>query len=81
MQEIRIPKLGLDTLECNIRGWFVKIGDEVTRGMPLLEVESEKAVIVIDAEAAGAMREIRAPAGQTVAVGAVVGLIEGETQP
>lgn len=76
MHEIRIPKLGLDTLECDIREWFVKPGDRVAKGGQLLEVESEKAVLVIEAEVGGTVRVIHTPAPATVAVGAVVGVID-----
>ena len=76
MHEIRIPKLGMDTLDCEVKVWLVKVGDPVTPGTALLEVETEKADVVIEAEAAGTIREIRARVGERVAVGAVVGLIE-----
>ena len=76
MREIRIPKLGMDTLECDIKAWLVKVGDRVGPGTPLLEVETEKADVVIEAEVAGVVSEITAPAGQTVAVGSVVGRID-----
>lgn len=76
MREIRIPKLGMDTLECDIKAWLVKVGDRVTPGAALLEVETEKADVVIEAEVAGVVREITAQAGQTVPVGSVVGLID-----
>ena len=75
MQEIIIPKLGLDTLECDIQEWLVEVGDKVEEGKPLLEVESEKAVISIDAEVSGVLCEIYAQAGETVSVGSIVGLI------
>jgi pyruvate/2-oxoglutarate dehydrogenase complex dihydrolipoamide acyltransferase (E2) component len=77
VHEIRIPKLGMDTTDCDIKAWLVRVGDAVTPGTPLLEVETEKAEVVIEAEVAGVVREIAAPAGQNVPVGAVVGLIEG----
>ncbi len=76
MREIRIPKLGMDTLECDIKSWLVEVGDRVSPGTPLLEVETEKADVVIEAEAAGVVREITAQAGLTVPVGSVVGLID-----
>lgn len=76
MREIRIPKLGMDTLECDIKAWLVKVGDRVAPGTALLEVETEKADVVIEAEVAGVVREITAQAGQTVPVGSVVGLID-----
>ena len=39
MHEIIIPKLGLDTLECDIQEWLVNVGDKVEEGKPILEVE------------------------------------------
>ena len=76
MYEIRIPKLGMDTTECDVKAWLVKVGDRVTPGAPLLEVETEKADVVLEAEVAGVVSEIRASVGQTVPVGSVVGLID-----
>ncbi|MBI3001918.1 MAG: hypothetical protein HYY46_26175 [Deltaproteobacteria bacterium] len=76
MHEVRIPKLGLDTLECEIRAWLVRVGERVKPGTPLLEVEMEKAVVTIEADVGGVLREVQAQAGETVAVGAIVGLID-----
>lgn len=77
MREIRIPKLGMDTTEAEIKTWLVKVGDRVEPGSPLLEVETEKADVVIEAEVAGVVREIRAATGSIVAIGSeVIGLIE-----
>lgn len=77
VHEIRIPKLGMDTTECEIRAWLVQVGDRVALGTALLEVETEKTEVVIEAEAAGIVREIRGQIGERVPVGAVVGLIDG----
>ena len=77
MHEIRIPKLGMDTTEAEIKAWLVKIGDRVAPGTPLLEVETEKTDVVIEAQVAGVVREIRATPGSIVAIGSeVIGLIE-----
>jgi len=77
MHEIRIPKLGMDTTEAEIKAWLVKVGDRVEKGTPLLEVETEKADVVLEAEVAGVVREIRAVPGSIVAIGSeVIGLIE-----
>jgi pyruvate/2-oxoglutarate dehydrogenase complex dihydrolipoamide acyltransferase (E2) component len=73
--DIRIPKLGLDTLECDISKWLVSVGDRVEIGAPLLEVETEKAVVAIEAEASGTIERIDAKAGSSVPVGAIVGSI------
>ena len=77
MHEIRIPKLGMDTTEAEIKAWLVKIGDRVEPGTPLLEVETEKADVILEAQVAGVVREIRATPGSVVTIGSeVVGLIE-----
>ena len=52
------------------------IGDRVGKGAGLLEVETEKATVAIEAPAAGVVTEIRVQAGDVVAIGAFVGSIE-----
>lgn len=76
VHEIRIPKLGMETIDCEIKSWLIRVGDPVRSGSELLEVETEKASVVIEAEVTGVVREIHVGAGQRVEVGAVVGLIE-----
>jgi pyruvate dehydrogenase E2 component (dihydrolipoamide acetyltransferase) len=76
LHEIRIPKLGMDTTECEVKAWLVEVGDRVALGAELLEVETEKTGVVIEAEAAGVVRELHAGVGDRVPVGGVVGLIE-----
>jgi pyruvate/2-oxoglutarate dehydrogenase complex dihydrolipoamide acyltransferase (E2) component len=76
MWEILIPKLGMDTTEAEIKTWLVKVGDRVTAGMPLVEVETEKADVTIESEVAGVVKEISAGAGQVVPIGTVVGLVD-----
>lgn len=74
--EIQIPKLGMDTTECEVIAWRVKVGDRVEKGAELLEVETEKANVAIEAPVTGVVTEIRAQAGDQVQVGASVGTIE-----
>jgi 2-oxoglutarate dehydrogenase E2 component (dihydrolipoamide succinyltransferase) len=75
MHEIRIPKLGMDTTEAEVKAWLVAVGDRVSPGSPLLEVETEKTDVVIEAEVTGVVHDIQASVGQVVPVGGVVGLI------
>ncbi|MBI2527974.1 MAG: hypothetical protein HYV93_18565 [Candidatus Rokubacteria bacterium] len=76
LHEIRIPKLGMETIDCEIKSWLVKVGDHVAPGSGLLEVETEKATVVIEAEVGGRVTELRHRPSERVEVGAVVGLIE-----
>lgn len=74
--EIQIPKLGMDTTDCEVIAWLVRLGDRVEKGAELLEVETEKANVAIEAPVSGVVTEIRVQAGDRVEVGAYVGSIE-----
>jgi pyruvate/2-oxoglutarate dehydrogenase complex dihydrolipoamide acyltransferase (E2) component len=68
----------MDTTEAVIGTWFVKEGEYVHSGVPLLEVESEKVTFVIEAEQSGRLSQILHATGETVPVGEVVGIVEAE---
>ena len=73
--EIILPVLGETMNEGALVEWLKKEGEPVQRGEVLFTVESDKATLEVEAPASGFLREIRVPAGQTVPVLAVVGLI------
>jgi len=70
-----VPKWGLEMTEGTISAWLKNTGDEVERGEPLLEVESEKIVNSVDAPATGVLRRILLEAGNAGTVGTLVGII------
>ena len=76
LHEVQIPKLGMDTTECELKGWLVNVGDRVAVGAELVEVETEKTAVVIEAEVAGIVRELRGNVGERIPIGAVVAVIE-----
>ncbi len=55
--------------------WLVREGGHVSVGTPLVEVETEKAVFVIDSELAGVLRRIDVAEGERVAVGVCLGVV------
>jgi 2-oxoglutarate dehydrogenase E2 component (dihydrolipoamide succinyltransferase) len=73
--DIRIPQLGESVSEGVIVQWLKKDGDVVKADEPVLELETEKAAMEINAEAAGRLQIVE-PVGARVAVGAVVGRID-----
>jgi pyruvate dehydrogenase E2 component (dihydrolipoamide acetyltransferase) len=73
--EVILPKLGQTMEEGAIVEWIKQEGDPVGRGEVLFTVESDKAVLDVEATARGFLRKILVPAGQTVPVLTVVGLI------
>ena len=75
LTEIILPVLGETMNEGALVEWLKNEGEPVQRGEVLFTVESDKATLEVEAPASGFLREIRVPAGQTVPVLAVVGLI------
>jgi 2-oxoglutarate dehydrogenase E2 component (dihydrolipoamide succinyltransferase) len=75
MTEIRVPTLGESVTEATIGRWFKKAGDAVAVDEPLVELETDKVTIEVPAPSAGVLGEISAKDGDTVAVGALLGLI------
>lgn len=73
--EIRVPTLGESVSEATIGKWFKKPGDAVKADEPLLELETDKVTLEVNAPAAGVLAEIVANDGDTVGVGALLGSI------
>jgi 2-oxoglutarate dehydrogenase E2 component (dihydrolipoamide succinyltransferase) len=76
MADIRVPTLGESVSEATIGKWFKKPGDAVAVDEPLVELETDKVTIEVPAPAAGTLAEISAKDGDTVAVGAILGMIK-----
>src|SRR5215469_11331984 len=75
MQTVVMPKLGDTMEEGKILRWLKQEGDEVKKGDALAEIETEKVNIEVESFAAGTLRKILAPAGETMAVGAPIALV------
>lgn len=56
--------------------WLKSVGDQVTEGDALVEVETAKVTSVIEAPTSGVLKEIFAPEGATVAVQEALARIE-----
>jgi 2-oxoglutarate dehydrogenase E2 component (dihydrolipoamide succinyltransferase) len=76
--EIRVPTLGESVSEATIGRWFKKPGDPVKADEPVLELETDKVTLEVNAPAAGTLGDIVAKDGDTVNPGAVLGsIVEG----
>ena len=73
--EVVMPKWGLSMQEGTIIQWLVQEGEPVAMDEPLLEVETEKMVSVVEAPAAGILGRILHPADSTVPVSEVIAVI------
>jgi pyruvate dehydrogenase E2 component (dihydrolipoamide acetyltransferase) len=61
--------------EATILAWLKQPGERVTRGEPLVEVETDKATIVYEAEMSGVLHEVLVDAGVSAALGESIALI------
>ena len=71
-----IPKVGLVMEAVKVVRWLKNVGDGVMAGEPLLEVETEKSVVEIEAAATGRLMQILVQADGQAAVGDRVAWIE-----
>lgn len=74
--EIKVPTVGESITEVTLSRWMKKDGDIVEMDEAIAELESDKATFELTAEKAGLLKTI-AKEGDTLAIGAVVCVIEG----
>ncbi len=80
--EIIVPTLGESVTEATVAKWFKAEGDAVAVDEPILELETDKVTLEVNASAAGTLSEISAKEGDNVEVGALLGMIgEGGAAP
>jgi pyruvate/2-oxoglutarate dehydrogenase complex dihydrolipoamide acyltransferase (E2) component len=70
-----MPKLGHLLEEATVFAWRRSEGEAVTKGEVLVEVETEKAVIEVEADVSGTLVRILVPEGETVEVGTPLAVI------
>lgn len=75
MSDIKVPEMGESITEGAIAKWTVKVGDAVNQGDMLLELETDKVNLEVNAERSGVVAEIRKVEGDVVQVGEVIGII------
>ncbi|MCX8170855.1 MAG: 2-oxo acid dehydrogenase subunit E2 [Candidatus Bathyarchaeota archaeon] len=79
--EIIMPKLGQTMEKGKILRWLKKEGERVEKGEPLLEVETDKAVLEVESRSSGILKRILAHEGEIVSVAKVIGYIAEEGEP
>jgi pyruvate dehydrogenase E2 component (dihydrolipoamide acetyltransferase) len=77
--EFRLPDIGEGLTEAEIVRWLVPMGESVKVDQPVVEVETDKAVVEIPSPRAGTVLHHGAEAGQTLAVGEILVVI-GEAE-
>lgn len=75
MTQIVVPTLGESVSEATVAKWLKKEGEAVKADEPLVELETDKVTLEVNAPAAGVVSRILVAAGGTVGVGALLGEI------
>ncbi|QKW51255.1 dihydrolipoamide acetyltransferase family protein [Streptomyces buecherae] len=78
-REFKMPDVGEGLTEAEILKWYVQVGDTVTDGQSVCEVETAKAAVELPIPFDGVVHELRFDEGVTVDVGTVI--ISVDTQP
>ncbi|MGY8999485.1 MAG: 2-oxoglutarate dehydrogenase complex dihydrolipoyllysine-residue succinyltransferase [Rhodospirillales bacterium] len=74
--EIKVPTLGESLTEGTVVNWLKSIGDAIAVDEPILELETDKVTMEVNAPVAGILTQIIAEAGTEIEVGGVLGIIE-----
>ena len=75
MNIFRLPDLGATTGEAEVVVWLKALGESITIGEPLLEVQSDKANVEVEATIAGTLARVLAEEGQIIKPGDALALI------
>src|SRR5213592_2637381 len=78
--EVKVPRLGQGMESGTIVKWLKSEGDQVEKGEPLYELDTEKVTQEVEADASGVLLKILAREGDEIEVGKAIAVIgeEGE---
>jgi len=76
LSKIEVPSLGESVSEATVAKWFKKPGEAVAKDDLLVELETDKVTLEVNALANGVLKEIKVQEGDTVEVGALLGYID-----
>jgi pyruvate dehydrogenase E2 component (dihydrolipoamide acetyltransferase) len=74
---VRMPQLAAGGEEAAIQAWLVQVGDSVSIGQAIVEIETEKAVVEYEAEAEGTLAGLLVAAGDAASVGSPIAVLAG----
>jgi len=74
-KDVIMPVLGMNQDTAVLLDWLKQEGEQVEEGEPIMEVETDKATMELDAPASGTLARVTAAAGDEVKVGSVIAVI------
>ena len=81
MKIMRLPDLGASTGEAELVVWLKAVGESLTAGEPVLEVQSDKANVEVEASASGVLARVLAEEGQILKSGDPLAVIAESDEP
>ena len=75
--EFALPELGENIDSGDLVRLMVKAGDRVSEGQPVMELETDKAVVEVPSTVSGIVREIKVKEGSKIKVGQLIFTLEG----
>ena len=79
--EFKLPELGENISEGDLVRLMITPGTKVSEGQPIMELETDKAVIEVPSSVSGMVKEIRVKQGDKIKVGQVIFTLEGASAP
>ncbi|MDJ0943812.1 MAG: 2-oxoglutarate dehydrogenase complex dihydrolipoyllysine-residue succinyltransferase [Kiloniellales bacterium] len=79
--EVVVPALGESVSEGTVGQWMKQVGEVVAADEPLVELETDKVTLEVNAPVSGVLSEIKVQEGATVEVGAVLAIVTGGGAP
>ncbi len=79
MTEFKLPELGENIDQGDLVRLMISPGASVTEGQPVMELETDKAVVEVPSSVTGTVKEIRVKEGQKIKVGQVIFTVENGT--
>lgn len=74
--EVRLPQLSMGMSDAEILEWQVAVGDAVSEGQELVEIDAEKAQVMVESPNAGTVVELLAQPGDVIEVRALLCVLE-----
>src|SRR5216684_846552 len=74
--EFKLPELGENIDQGDLVRLLISPGASVTEGQPVMELETDKAVVEVPSSVTGTVKEVRVKEGQKIKVGQVIFTVE-----
>src|SRR4029450_13797696 len=76
MTNIVVPELGESVVEARVARWLKKEGEHVDIGEPVVELETEKIDLEVNADRAGVLTSIKRQEGEDVKIGELLAVLD-----